>query len=215
MNIKRRCGALDTTMKLLHLTISPNIEGSSSRKVSARLLVRLRSRFPQLQETLLDLSQQPLPHLDELTIGAFLTQPAQRTLAQQQAVQLSDNMVDMLLDCDVLLLSSPIWNLGLPSVLKAWFDHITRAGRTFGFTERGTKVGLVPNKKVYLVVSSGSVFSSGPFVQDDHFTPYIRTALAYIGITDLTVIRVDGTHDPSSRETALPTALQAVERLEL
>lgn len=202
-------------MKLLHLTVSPNIEGSSSRKVSVRLLARLKSRYPQLQETLLDLSKQPLPHLDELTIGAFLTKPAQRTPAQQQAVQLSDSMVDMLLDCDVLLLSSPMWNLGLPSVLKAWFDHITRAGRTFGFTELGIKVGLVPNKKVYLVVSSGSVFSRGPFVQDDYFTPYVSTALAYIGITDLTVIRVDGTHDPLSRETALPDALQVVELLEL
>jgi FMN-dependent NADH-azoreductase len=202
-------------MKLLHLTVSPNIEGSSSRRVSARLLARLKSRYPQLKETLLDLSQQPLPHLDELTTGAFLTKAAQRTLAQQQAVQLSDRMVDMLLDCDVLLLSSPMWNLGLPSVLKAWFDHITRAGRTFGFSEQGIKVGLVPNKPVYLVMSSGSVFSSGPFAQDDYFTPYIRTALAYIGITDLTVIRVDGTHDLLSRETALPHALQAVELLEL
>ncbi|NMH66598.1 FMN-dependent NADH-azoreductase [Shewanella salipaludis] len=202
-------------MKLLHLTVSPNLEGSSSRKVAARLLARLADSYPRLEETLLDLSQQPLPHLDELTTSAFLTPVAQRTPAQQQAVQLSDLMVDMLLDCELLLLSSPMWNLGLPSVLKAWFDHITRAGRTFGFTDQGTKVGLVPNKKVYLVVSSGGVFSSGPWAQDDCFTPYVRKALAYIGITDLTVIRVDGTHDPLTRDTALQNALQAVDSLHL
>ncbi|MGM9435089.1 NAD(P)H-dependent oxidoreductase [Klebsiella quasipneumoniae] len=81
--------------------------------------------------------------------------------------------------------------------VKGLVDHITRAGRTFAFTPEGKKIGLVSGKKVYCVVASGSVFAHGPFVADDQFTPYIRVALEYIGITDVQFIRVDGTHDPS------------------
>ena len=74
-------------------------------------------------------------------------------------------------------------------------------------------MGLVSGKRVYSVVASGSVFAHGPYVQDDQFTPYIRVALEYVGITDVQFIRVDGTHDPISRDTALPQALQAIDRL--
>ncbi|ORM65026.1 FMN-dependent NADH-azoreductase [Pantoea rodasii] len=200
-------------MKLLHIQVSPDLAGSASRNASARLVEKLRALHRDLEETVLDLAQHPLPHLDAFTIGAFFTRPEERNDAQRAAVQTSENLVDQLFACDTLVISSPMWNLGLPSVLKAWFDHITRAGRTFAFTPEGTKVGLVNGKKVYSVVASGSVFAHGPFVQDDQFTPYIRVALEYIGITDVEFIRVDGTHDPVSRDTALPQALQAIDRL--
>ena len=200
-------------MKLLHIQVSPDLAGSASRSASARLVEKLRAQHHALEETVLDLAQHPLPHLDAFTIGAFFTRPENRNDAQRAAIQTSEKMVDQLFACDTLVISSPMWNLGLPSVLKAWFDHITRAGRTFAFTPEGTKVGLVSGKKVYSVVASGSVFAHGPFVQDDQFTPYIRVALEYIGITDVEFIRVDGTHDPVSRDTALPQALQAIDRL--
>jgi len=200
-------------MKLLHITVSPDLAGSASRMAAARLVEKLRTRHADLDETVLDLAQHPLPHLDAFTIGAFFTQPAARSAAQREAVQRSEQLVDQLLGCDTLIISSPMWNLGLPSVLKAWFDHITRAGRTFAFTPEGTKVGLVTGKRVYSVVASGSVFAHGPFINDDQFTPYIRVALAYIGITDVTCIRVDGTHDPVSRTTALTKALQTIDLL--
>ncbi|MDF7647185.1 NAD(P)H-dependent oxidoreductase [Erwiniaceae bacterium L1_54_3] len=200
-------------MKLLHIQVSPDLAGSASRIASARLVEKLRAQHADLEETFLDLAQHPLPHLDAFTIGAFFTRPEERSDAQRAAIQTSETLVDQLFACDTLVISSPMWNLGLPSVLKAWFDHITRAGRTFAFTPEGTKVGLVNGKKVYSVVASGSVFAQGPFVQDDQFTPYIRVALEYIGITDVEFIRVDGTHDPVSRDTALPQALQAIDRL--
>ncbi len=200
-------------MKLLHIKVSPDLAGSSSRIASAQLVEKLRAQHADLEETVLDLAQQPLPHLDAFTIGAFFTPPEARNAAQIAAIQRSEQLVDQLFACDTLVISSPMWNLGLPSVLKAWFDHITRAGRTFAFTPQGEKVGLVNGKKVYSVVASGSVFAHGPFVHDDQFTPYIRVALAYIGITDVEFIRVDGTHDRASRETALPNALHTIEQL--
>lgn len=199
-------------MKLLHIKVSPDLTGSS-RTASARLVDKLRAQHASLEETVLDLAQQPLPHLDAFTIGAFFTRPALRNEAQLDAIQNSEQLIDQLFACDTLVISSPMWNLGLPSVLKAWFDHITRAGRTFAFTPEGAKVGLVSGKKVYCIVASGSVFTRGSFVQDDQFTPYIRVALEYIGITSVQFIRVDGTHDPASRATALPHALQTIDRL--
>jgi len=200
-------------MKLLHIKVSPDLAGSASRIASAHLVEKLRAQHTDLDETVLDLAQHPLPHLDAYTIGAFFTQPDQRDAAQRAAIHTSERLVDQLFACDTLVISSPMWNLGLPSVLKAWFDHITRAGRTFAFTPDGSKVGLVNGKKVYSVVASGSMFAHGPFAQDDQFTPYIRVALEYIGISDVEFIRVDGTHDPVSRATALPHALQSIERL--
>ena len=153
-------------MKLLHIQVSPDLAGSASRNASARLVEKLRAQHTDLEETVLDLAQHPLPHLDAFTIGAFFTRPEDRNDAQRAAIQTSEKMVDQLFACDTLVISSPMWNLGLPSVLKAWFDHITRAGRTFAFTAEGTKVGLVSGKKVYSVVARGSVFAHGPYVQD-------------------------------------------------
>jgi FMN-dependent NADH-azoreductase len=198
-------------MKLLHLKVSPNLAGSASREVGHHLLRKLQQRYPALTETVLDLGQQYLPHLDALTVSAFLTKPDLRTVAQQNAIALSERLVDQLLAHDTLLISSPMWNLGLPSVLKAWFDHITRAGRTFAFTDRGEKVGLVSGKKVFVVVASGTPFIGRPNEGDDQFTPYISTALRYIGITDVRFIRVDGTHHPQTRDAAVPDAIAAAD----
>ncbi|WP_243078663.1 NAD(P)H-dependent oxidoreductase [Pantoea sp. MQR6] len=200
-------------MKLLHIKVSPDLAGSASRTASSYLVDKLKLRHPALVETVIDLSRDPLPHLDAFTIGAFFTPADSRTAEQCEAIATSEHLVDQLLETDLLVIASPMWNLGLPSVLKAWFDHITRAGRTFAFTAEGSKIGLVNNKQVYCVVASGSVFAQGPFIQDDQFTPYIRTALAYIGIDDVKFIRVDGTHDPVSRQTALPHALQCIDHL--
>ncbi|WP_299999650.1 NAD(P)H-dependent oxidoreductase [uncultured Cedecea sp.] len=200
-------------MKLLHIKVSPGLASSASRIASQRLVDNLRRQHAGLEESVLDLAQRPLPHLDALTIAAFFTPPHLRNESQLAAIKISEQLVDQLFDCDTLVISSPMWNLGLPSVLKAWFDHITRAGRTFAFTPEGTKVGLVRDKKVYCIVASGSLFTHGPFLQDDQFTPYIRVALEYIGITDVQFIRVEGTHDPASRTTALSCALQTIDRL--
>lgn len=200
-------------MNLLHVKVSPNMNGSSSREVSDYLVGRLKMKYPSIEEKILDLSQDPLPHLDGLVIKAFLTKPEERTEQQKKAVQLSDRMVDMLLDSDLIVISSPVWNLGLPSVLKAWFDHITRAGRTFKFTEAGQKIGLVSDKTVYIVMSSGGVFSHGPFAGHDQFSPYVSLAFQYIGITDLNFVRIDGTEDLLTREFAVSNAISVVDKL--
>lgn len=199
-------------MKLLHIKVShsPN---SSSRNVSNYLVDKIKSSNPGLTETVLDLSENPIPHLSAMTIQTFFTREEDRTDEQRLSVALSDKLVDILFDSDIVVISSPMWNLGLPSVLKAWFDHVTRAGRTFAFTKDGHKVGLVKNKKVFAVVSSGSMFSEGAFMADDQFSPYIKTALAYIGIDDVQIIRVEGTAMPGKLENSIPAAYNEVNQV--
>ncbi|EKE84379.1 FMN-dependent NADH-azoreductase [Idiomarina xiamenensis] len=202
-------------MKLLHIKVSPNVVDSASRQVAGKVLDKLQRHYPTISESVLDLAQHPLPHLDALTVAAFMTKPEQRSMLQQQAIAQSDFLVDQLLAHDLLLISSPMWNLGLPSVLKAWFDHITRAGRTFTFNEAGEKIGLVTNKRVFVVMANGTPLLGRPTESDDQFTPYMTTALRYIGITDVQFIRVDGTHHPQTKAVAIPEALAAIDFLRL
>lgn len=151
--------------------------------------------------------------MSALTISAFFVKPDERSEEQKEAIHLSDTLVDLLFASDIVVVSTPMWNLGLPSVLKAWFDHITRAGRTFAFTKEGHKVGLVKDKKVIAVVSSGSMFSEGPFINDDQFSPYFRTAMAYIGVEDVEIIRVEGTAMPLNAPHAISNAYKNIDQL--
>ena len=104
-----------------------------------------------------------------------------------------------------------MYNFGIPSTLKAWIDHIVRAGVTFRYSD-GFPEGLIKNKKVYLAISSGGVYSEGPMKSYDFTEPYLRTALGFIGLTDITVFRVEGTFVPGVKETALPKAIDSVKQ---
>ncbi len=201
-------------MKLLNLEVSPNGESSSSLQVSRHLLEKFKGEIPGISITTRDLDAQPIPHLTGADIGAAFTPPEARTPEQQEVIKLSDQLVDELLAADVLLISSPIWNFGLPSVLKAWVDHIVRVGRTISFSSQGPK-GLVPQKKVFVVVSSGGVFSQGPYAVHDHFVPSIRSILGCIGLTDVEVIRVEGTANSATTAGVVAAAKSKIDSLKL
>lgn len=195
-------------MKLLHIQASPNKEKSVSREVSNYLVSKLHPS----ENILIDLDAHPLPHITGTEVGAFFTPEEQRSPEQQAAIRLSDEKVDELLTSDVVVISTPMWNFGIPSVLKAWFDHISRAGKTFKFGPDGLK-GLAGGRKVYVVVSSGSVFSEGPYASMDILIPWFKTTLGFIGITDLQIIRVEGTNTPEAAATAVSKAKASVDRI--
>ncbi len=201
-------------MKLLNLEVSPNGENSSSRQASRHLLEKFEKDIPGISITTRDLNAHPIPHLTEAVVGAAFTPPDARTPDQQEAIKFSDELVDELLASDVIVISTPMWNFGLPSVLKAWVDHIVRAGRTFSFSSEGLK-GLVPTKKVYVVVSSGGVFSEGPYAAYDHFVPSIRAILGFIGLTEVEIIRVEGTENPTTIADVLAAAKAKIDSLKL
>ena len=114
------------------------------------------------------------------------------------------------MEADVLVIGVPMYNFSVPSTLKAWIDHIMRAGVTFKYDEKGPK-GLVQGKKVYLAVASGGIYSEGPMKAYDFVTPYLQTVLGFIGLTDITIIRAEGTSIPDKKEFALETAMNRMD----
>ena len=149
------------------------------------------ARHPGSSVTTRDLVTTPLPHLGVDLLGGFFAKPEALTAAQRAAVAMSDLLIDELMAAELLVLGAPMYNFSIPSALKAWIDNVVRAGRSFQYTAEGPK-GLVTGKKVVLFLSSGGVYSDGPFKGFDFQEPYLRGVLGFIGLTHVTVIRAEG-----------------------
>jgi FMN-dependent NADH-azoreductase len=124
-------------------------------------------------------------------IAGMHAAPEQRTPEQAESMALSDALIDELFAADTIVIAGPMHNLGVSSRLKAWIDHISRAGRTFFYGANGPQ-GLLKNKHAIVVLASGGVYSNGFMKALDFAEPYLRTALGFIGITDVDVVRVEG-----------------------
>jgi FMN-dependent NADH-azoreductase len=196
--------------KILNIVSSVKGENSFSNKLSNALLERLLSIYPGSTVRTHDLTQKPFPHLEESHFTAFYTPEEIRTEENKEAVEHSDQAIKEIVESDILVIGVPLYNFAIPSTLKAWIDHIIRAGVTFQYTDKGFPEGLVKNKKVYLAIASGGVYSEGPMKSFDFTEPYLRKVLGLIGITDITAFRVEGTAVPGVKETALPKALDRV-----
>lgn len=157
-----------------------------------------------------NLADSPLPHLDGQLLRAFFTPADQRPAQMAETVKLSEEAVRELFQADSIVIDVPMYNFSIPSTLKAWIDHIARAGVTFRYTENGPE-GLVKGKKIYLAISSGGVYSEGALQDFDFTERYLRSVLGFMGMTDITAFRVEGVSLPDLREVAWPKALQTVE----
>ena len=135
-----------------------------------------------------DLALDPVPHLDAERFGAFIAKPESRTLKQDAIVAYSDELIGELKAADVIVLGLPMYNFGVPSALKAYFDHIARAGVTFRYTEQGP-VGLLTGKKAYVFAARGGLYQGTP---RDTQTQYVRDFLAFLGITDVEFVYAEG-----------------------
>jgi FMN-dependent NADH-azoreductase len=113
------------------------------------------------------------------------------------------------MDADVIVIDAPLYNFSIPSALKAWVDHIARAGVTFKYDENGPE-GLVKGKKVYVALASGGIYSDGPMKGYDFAAPYLKSVLGFMGMTDFTVFRVEGVSYPNLKDTALQTAVDSI-----
>jgi FMN-dependent NADH-azoreductase len=197
---------------ILVVESSPMGPQSVSRRLTMEVLDGLRKRHPDSKVIVRDLSARPLPHLGAEQIAAIFTPAEKRGEALREAVRLSEEAVDELLAADVVVIGAPMWNFGVPSGLKAWIDHIVRAGRTFAFGPDGAQ-GLVAGKKVYVVTASGGVFSEGPYKAYDFQAPYLRAVLGFLGLTDVTFVRAEGLSDPRTKDAAYEKAQKEVEAL--
>lgn len=175
---------------ILLVLSSPRGKDSYSQQVAMRMVDDL-VRQTQAAVKVRDLAKAPLPHVGEEFVSGIHTPAELRNERQAQAVAASDRLVDELLAADLVVVAAPMYNFGLPSTLKAWVDHVARAGRTFSYTEKGP-VGLVKDKKVILVVSRGGIYSEGPMKALDFQESYLRSVLGFLGMTDVEVVRVEG-----------------------
>ncbi|HLZ15476.1 MAG TPA: NAD(P)H-dependent oxidoreductase [Cyclobacteriaceae bacterium] len=195
--------------KILNIVSSVKGDDSFSIKLSNAVVEKITSIYPGSRIHTHDLTQSPFPHLVETHFMSFYTPHEKRTDKHKEAVLHSDEAIKELMEADILVIGVPLYNFGIPSTLKAWIDHIARSGVTFRYTD-GRPEGLLKNKKVYLAIASGGVYSEGPMKSYDFTEPYLRAVLGFIGLTDITTFRVEGTVVPGMKETALPKALSRV-----
>ncbi len=195
--------------KILNIVTSVKGENSFSNKLSNTLIEKLLSVYPGSTVNTRDLANNPFPHLEESNFTALYTPEVSRTEEHKDALINSDKAIKELMEADIIVIGVPLYNFGIPSTLKSWIDHIARAGVTFSYAD-GAPKGLVVDKKVYLAISSGGVYSEGPMKSYDFTEPYLRAALGFIGMKDITVFRIEGTNVPGVKETALPKAVESV-----
>jgi FMN-dependent NADH-azoreductase len=196
------------------LFVSSSARRSSySNQVAYALLQRLEDSDPGAEVTVRDLAKSPLPHIDEEFVTATRGPGGPQTDVQKAIAARSDALVDELIAADTVVIAAPMINFTIPTTLKTWIDYIARAGRTFSYSQSGPK-GLVTGKRVFLVVARGGVYSDKK--QFDFQLPYLLHVLAFLGMTDVEVIDVEGTaFGPQAAERAVAAALAAVETVAL
>jgi FMN-dependent NADH-azoreductase len=177
--------------QILCLTSSPRRDTSYSNLVAARVLKELRIVHPDSGVTIRDLAGNPLPHIDDDFVTATRSVAGPRTRRQHALIEQSDILVDELLAADTIVIAAAMINFGIPSTLKAWVDYVARPGRTFRYTEHGTK-GLLAGRRAILVLARGGIYSGGPMRASEHDESYLRSVLNFLGITDIETILIEG-----------------------
>jgi len=198
--------------QILIVESSPRGAESASRKLTRKVRERLEVQYPESKVVVRDLAKDKLPHLDQPTLKAISTKDPDEAESLKEALHLSDQLTEELLSSDLLVIASPMWNFGIPSSLKAWIDHVVRAGKTFNYAGAGVE-GLAKGKKAILVLASGGVFSEGPWKPWDTVEPYLRQILGFIGIDDVQTVRAEGMNIPPLAIYAVPNGEKAVESL--
>jgi FMN-dependent NADH-azoreductase len=174
-----------------------------STQLANSLTDALMQTFPAMRVEERDFHQDPVPHLDHAWLQALGTPAAQRSAEQQRQVAYSDDLIAQVQKADILVIGAPMYNFSVPSMLKAWIDHLARAGVSFRYTEEGP-VGLLRGKRIYIVVTAGGHHEPGV---SDFVRPYLQTALGLLGLTDITFITAQGVNlGPEQRNAALVSA---------
>jgi len=170
--------------KILFYKTSPKNEGSISTELGEYLVDRL-SKEGNTNVSKRQLNQ--IPFINQQIINGLYISDNEKTLEQLEALKISDAIVKDVHENDTIIISTPIYNFAAPAVLKAWADLVARLNKTFQYTDNGP-VGLLKNKKAYIVVSSGGTKIGSEI---DFFTPWMKFFLNFIGIKDVTFISAD------------------------
>lgn len=174
--------------RILVIESSARQQGSVSRELTQQFIANWQAAHPADQIQVRDLAAEPVPHLDATLLGGWMTPSEQQSDAEKAALARSNQLTDELLAADVLVLAAPMYNFAIPSTLKAWLDHVLRAGVTFKYTDTGPQ-GLLTGKRAFVLTARGGIYAGSGL---DHQEPYLRQALAFIGIHDVQFIHAEG-----------------------
>ncbi|MCJ7957672.1 MAG: FMN-dependent NADH-azoreductase [Pseudomonas sp.] len=174
--------------RVLIIESSARQQDSVSRQLTQTFIQQWQAAHPGDSITLRDLARNPVPHLDANLLGGWMKPAEQRSAAEQDCLQRSNELTDELLAADVLVLAAPMYNFAIPSTLKAWLDHVLRAGVTFKYTATGPQ-GLLTGKRAYVLTARGGIYAGGTA---DHQEPYLRQVMGFIGIHDVEFIHAEG-----------------------
>jgi FMN-dependent NADH-azoreductase len=180
--------------KILHIKSSLNGDHSFSTRLGKAIIENLKQHYPGVHLVERDLVKQKFPHFE-----------------LESHKDGDDEVIREVFNADIIVIGAPLYNFGIPSQLKAWIDHISKAGVTFSYDKNGPK-GLVAGKKVYVAMSSGGIYSEGPSEDFDFVSPYLKSVLGFLGMTDVEIIRVEGTSMSGVREYALEKAIDSLEQ---
>ncbi|MGR2740407.1 FMN-dependent NADH-azoreductase [Billgrantia sp. Q4P2] len=195
--------------RILLVTSSILGEHGQSNALAGHLRERVVGR-DDIAVTHRDLATESLPHLGLEELSSWQVADEARSAEQQMLAQRSDSLIEELLAHDVLVLAVPMYNFGIPSQLKAWFDRVMRAGTTFRYTEQGPE-GLVTGKRAVILAARGGQYAG---TELDSQTPHLKAMLGMIGINDVSVIYAEGlAMGDGHREAALKEARQAIDGL--
>ncbi len=196
---------------LLQINTSINNGNGQSSQLARQFVAAYRNSHPDVEVRVRDVAAaEPVPHLDAERFSAFISKPEERNAAQKAVVAYSDQLIDELKQADVIVLGLPMYNFGVPSQLKAYFDHVARAGVTFKYTEQGP-VGQLTGKKAYVFAARGGVYAGTPL---DTQTSYVRDFLRFLGVSDVTFVYAEGlAMSAQSKEAGLARASAEIEQL--
>lgn len=191
-------------LRVLRIDASSRQQDSTTRQLTHHFISALQKQQPiQLQTR--DVSS-GLPFIDQQWIGANFTAPEQRNDAQHAALRLSDQLIQELVDADVIVIGSPLYNFSVPATLKAWIDQVARAGVTFRYTANGPE-GLLQGKKAYVLMATGGTQVGSTI---DFASGYLRHVLGFIGLHDVEIIAAERINQQSA--TALASAKQLIDQ---
>ena len=173
---------------VLCLNCSIQGDNSHSRQLSNKLLERIKKTYSSVKIVSRDLVKDSLPHLNGAQFNAFITPPEQRTSEQKVLASQSDDLIKEISDADTVVLALPMYNFGIPSQLKSYFDNLARAGVTFKYTATGP-LGLLTGKKAIVLATRGGLYFG---TDKDTQTKYVKDFLIFIGITDVEFIYAEG-----------------------
>lgn len=195
---------------LLQLNTSLFSEQGQSTRLAQRFVETWRKLNSENSVIVRDLGKDPVPHLTAERFQAFLTPAEERNTEQQAVVAYSDGLIDELRRADVIVLGLPMYNFGVPSTLKAYFDHVARVDVTFRYGENGP-VGLLADKPVYVLATRGGAYQG---TSKDTQTLYVQDFFNFLGIRDIRFVYAEGLNlGPEQQHASLAEAEAQIGRL--